>query len=456
MLNKALQSLARRAPRPQPSVDAAAVPAAPPRALAADSPFEPHRVATFTPPASSRVVFVDLARACAVVFMIQGHTLNVLLAPEYATGMAFNSWLFLRGLTSRLFLLLAGFAFAMATSKHWDANRRLSARSWRRIRRFTFFVLLGYSMRFPVSHLRDLQDLGAESWQVLPDGRHPAVHRRGPAAAAGPGLPVEDAPAFRVCRRRPLRGHRGGGTTGRGGPLDGAGASGARRVPVDHRRLDLPVPAVGSLPAARRGARCAVRRMGPGAAAGVRRARAGHGWCHRPRAGAVPAEVPPRPVSTGRLLEHQSEPVPGDRRVGPAAAGRLRARQPVRPPPAADRPGAGAGITHHLLHPRLPPVRVGVESGPAHARRRAPRAGGHGRLDPRARLVDGAARLVLEPRQAGLPLGGRADAAHRCRVGRLLHRLRPDVAGRGGHRRPPPGATPAYGGHPVGPVAEHP
>ncbi len=167
MLNKALQSLARRAPRPQPSADAPSLPAALPRALAADSPFEPHRVATFTPPASSRVVFVDLARACAVVFMIQGHTLNVLLAPEYATGMAFNSWLFLRGLTSRLFLLLAGFAFAVATSKHWDAHRTLSARSWRRIRRFTFFVLLGYSMRFPVSHLRDLQYLGAEHWQYF-------------------------------------------------------------------------------------------------------------------------------------------------------------------------------------------------------------------------------------------------------------------------------------------------
>ncbi|MDE3153858.1 MAG: DUF1624 domain-containing protein [Acidobacteriota bacterium] len=167
MLTKATLSRIRRTVRPQTSEGPLAAPAAAPRTLAADSPFEPHRVAAFPAASSSRVLFVDLARACAVVFMIQGHTLNVLLAPEYATGAFFSSWLFLRGLTSRLFLVLAGFAFTVATSRHWEANRRLSARSWKRIRRFSFFVLLGYSMRFPVRHLRDLQFLGPAHWQYF-------------------------------------------------------------------------------------------------------------------------------------------------------------------------------------------------------------------------------------------------------------------------------------------------
>ena len=166
MLNKASLGRIRRPSRSQPLDAEAPVSPAAARTLAADSPFEPHRVATFQA-ASSRVLFVDLARACAVVFMIQGHTLNVLLAPALATGAIFSSWLFLRGLTSRLFLLLAGFAFAVATSRHWDAHRQLSVRSWRRVRRFTFFVLLGYSMRFPVSHLRDLQYVGAAHWQYF-------------------------------------------------------------------------------------------------------------------------------------------------------------------------------------------------------------------------------------------------------------------------------------------------
>ena len=118
-------------------------------------------------PSSSRVLFVDLARALAVLFMIQGHTLNVLLAPEYSSGPVFDSWLFLRGLTSRLFLLLAGFAFTVATSRHWDENRRVSTRTLRRVGRFLFFILLGYSMRFPVAHLRDLAFLRPEHWRYF-------------------------------------------------------------------------------------------------------------------------------------------------------------------------------------------------------------------------------------------------------------------------------------------------
>jgi uncharacterized membrane protein len=99
--------------------------------------------------------------------MIQGHTLSVLLAPAYQTGAAFNFWLFLRGLTSCMFLLLSGCAFAVATSRHWEAHVRWSPRLARRLARFGFFVLLGYAMHFPAGRISHLKFVTAEGWRAF-------------------------------------------------------------------------------------------------------------------------------------------------------------------------------------------------------------------------------------------------------------------------------------------------
>ena len=69
-----------------------------------------------------RVIFIDLGRALAVTFMLYGHTASALLAPQYQTGRWFEVWQFQRGLTSSLFLLLGGFAFSVATSRHWTSH----------------------------------------------------------------------------------------------------------------------------------------------------------------------------------------------------------------------------------------------------------------------------------------------------------------------------------------------
>ena len=48
--------------------------------------------ATPAPKGSRRVIFIDLARALAVLFMLYGHALDALLAPEYRTGTWFDVW----------------------------------------------------------------------------------------------------------------------------------------------------------------------------------------------------------------------------------------------------------------------------------------------------------------------------------------------------------------------------
>lgn len=67
---------------------------------------------TASAPGRSRILFIDLARAVAVLLMVQGHTIDALLAPEYRTSLQYNAWLYLRGLTSCTFLFLSGAARA--------------------------------------------------------------------------------------------------------------------------------------------------------------------------------------------------------------------------------------------------------------------------------------------------------------------------------------------------------
>jgi acyltransferase len=112
-----------------------------------------------------RVIFIDLARALAVVLMIAGHTSSALLADDFRAGPWFDVWMFQRGLTSALFLLLAGFAFSIATTRHWSQHLRLSGTVVKRLRRFALFVALGYGLHFPVLHFSELAATTQAQWQ---------------------------------------------------------------------------------------------------------------------------------------------------------------------------------------------------------------------------------------------------------------------------------------------------
>jgi uncharacterized membrane protein len=128
---------------------------------------------TATPPEAvagvhaRRVIFIDLARALAVALMVYGHTVSALLAPEYRAGVWYDAWVFQRGLTSSLFLLLSGFAFSIATTRHWATHMRVSPPVVRRLRRFALFIALGYALHFPVGNIAYLPDLPAERWRAF-------------------------------------------------------------------------------------------------------------------------------------------------------------------------------------------------------------------------------------------------------------------------------------------------
>jgi len=114
-----------------------------------------------------RVIFIDLARSLAVVFMLYGHTVDALLAPAYRAGTWYDVWQFQRGLTSSLFLLLSGFAFSIATARRWSSHIRLSRSFFDRTRRFLLFVLLGYGLHFPVPTFGELSSTTDVQWRAF-------------------------------------------------------------------------------------------------------------------------------------------------------------------------------------------------------------------------------------------------------------------------------------------------
>jgi uncharacterized membrane protein len=128
-------------------------------------------VTTTVPPVGTggahahRVIFIDLGRFLALVFMLYGHTVSALMAPEYQRGTWFEVWNFQRGLTSSLFLLLSGFAFSIATSKRWTSHQSFSPAVFKRTRRFALFLLLGYAIHFPVPRFSMLTTLTDEQWR---------------------------------------------------------------------------------------------------------------------------------------------------------------------------------------------------------------------------------------------------------------------------------------------------
>ena len=102
-----------------------------------------------------------------MLFMVQGHTINVLLAPQYAGGAFSNAWLYLRGLTSCTFLMLSGFSFSVATVRRWPEYRTPGRRVYRRLGRYAMLLVLGYGMRFPARSFAGLAAVSPAQWQTF-------------------------------------------------------------------------------------------------------------------------------------------------------------------------------------------------------------------------------------------------------------------------------------------------
>ena len=113
---------------------------------------------------TGRLLFVDAARAIAVLLMIQGHVISVLLTPEYQATEAAKAWLFVRGLTSCTFFFLSGFSFAVATARKWEEYRLPTWSLFRRLTRYLALLAFAYAMHLPGGSMKELLRGTPEQW----------------------------------------------------------------------------------------------------------------------------------------------------------------------------------------------------------------------------------------------------------------------------------------------------
>jgi uncharacterized membrane protein len=100
--------------------------------------------------AGRRAVALDVLRILAIFQMVQGHTIDAVLADVHRSGLLHGVWQSARGLTSVAFLFLAGVGFAFATRS--ERGRDAWSRA-RRGRRALLLIALGYAMRAPAALL---------------------------------------------------------------------------------------------------------------------------------------------------------------------------------------------------------------------------------------------------------------------------------------------------------------
>ncbi|GAB4148709.1 MAG: hypothetical protein Fur0015_13820 [Ignavibacteriales bacterium] len=116
----------------------------------------------------NRIVFIDLMRAFAVLMMVQGHTIDALLANEYRTfdSLFYNIWNSMRGFTAPIFMFSSGTVFTyLLMSKKLPFNH--NPRIWKGIKRFLLLVSLGYFLRFPTSNIFDFSNISENQWNVF-------------------------------------------------------------------------------------------------------------------------------------------------------------------------------------------------------------------------------------------------------------------------------------------------
>ena len=114
----------------------------------------------------TRVVWVDVFRLLATFQMVQGHTLDAVLADDLRSGMFFEAWRAVRGLTAVSFLFLAGVAFSLATLQDLPAHRADQVGQRRRVRRGLGLLGLGYLLHLPLGQLADVE-AALREWLVV-------------------------------------------------------------------------------------------------------------------------------------------------------------------------------------------------------------------------------------------------------------------------------------------------
>lgn len=129
-------------------------------------------ITTVVPTSSSksdnRLYALDFARFVAMIMMMQGHTLDSLVSPQFLdiTAFPWNIWSFLRGLTAPVFLMVSGAAHVFAMKR--DTEGRMTRQLVRRRTTWALTIFgVAYLMIFPANRIFDLPFVESAVWKTF-------------------------------------------------------------------------------------------------------------------------------------------------------------------------------------------------------------------------------------------------------------------------------------------------
>lgn len=96
-----------------------------------------------------RLLFVDLYRLIALFLMVQGHVFRALIDMDLTGNFIWQAHESVHKFTASLFLFGAGMIFMIVTRRRWDSYMRFGKRTWHRLRRYLYFLLIGIALRLP-------------------------------------------------------------------------------------------------------------------------------------------------------------------------------------------------------------------------------------------------------------------------------------------------------------------
>ena len=107
----------------------------------------------------ARLIFIDVMRGIAVLWMIETHVVDALLLTKYKAGLFYDYLNISNGMVSVAFLFCAGAGFWLATQRKGDEYRQFKPSFWLYLRRLGFILMMGYWLHMPVLSFAKLMNL---------------------------------------------------------------------------------------------------------------------------------------------------------------------------------------------------------------------------------------------------------------------------------------------------------